>query len=427
MVETLMMASSTDGHPPDDREPWDAVVIGAGPAGAVAARQLALAGGRVLLIERKIFPRRKVCGACWSANGLAVLEAIGHSNPLQALRGIPLRRFHMRSRSGQFALPLPSGLAISRAAMDAWLVEQAVNKGVSFQPNTRAVVGPAAGDTRQVVLHHQEGETSTQRIIAARLVIAADGLGHPSLCQLPEFAGGAASGSRIGAGCELAEFPAEFAAGTIHMAVGRRGYVGLVVVETGQLNVAAALDATFVREQGGLGAAASAVLKEARCPEIPQLRGAGWHGTPNLTRREPRLAATRLFLIGDAAGYEEPFTGEGMTWAVISACAVEPFARRAWRKWEPVLADEWAAAYRQLLGRRQRVCRAVSSVLRSPWLVSGLTRLCSFMPSAAWPLVQWVNTPPSTQRTRYDVCDSRPGHGRAGAHDEPGRIRGAGA
>ena len=42
---------------------WDVVVIGAGPAGAIAARQIALAGARVLLVERKSFPRRKVCGA----------------------------------------------------------------------------------------------------------------------------------------------------------------------------------------------------------------------------------------------------------------------------------------------------------------------------------------------------------------------------
>jgi flavin-dependent dehydrogenase len=47
-----------------DNAPWDAVVIGAGPAGAMAARELALLGGRILLVERKRFPRWKICGAC---------------------------------------------------------------------------------------------------------------------------------------------------------------------------------------------------------------------------------------------------------------------------------------------------------------------------------------------------------------------------
>ena len=68
---------------------------------------------------------------------------------------------------------------------------------------------------------------------------------------------------------------------------------------------------------GSLADAATAVLREARFPAIPALAGAEWRGTPLLTRRESRLAANRLFLLGDAAGYAEPFTGEGMTWAVL--------------------------------------------------------------------------------------------------------------
>src|SRR5262249_17510298 len=56
------------------RESWDVLVIGAGPAGALAARQLALAGARVLLVERKTFPRWKVCGACVNEQALSILR-----------------------------------------------------------------------------------------------------------------------------------------------------------------------------------------------------------------------------------------------------------------------------------------------------------------------------------------------------------------
>lgn len=56
---------------------WDALVIGAGPAGALAARQLAQAGVRVLLVERNAFPRWKVCSACLNGQALSVLDAIG--------------------------------------------------------------------------------------------------------------------------------------------------------------------------------------------------------------------------------------------------------------------------------------------------------------------------------------------------------------
>ncbi len=56
---------------------WDAVVVGAGPAGALAAHQLAVGGARVLLVEKKRFPRWKVCGACLNGQALAVLDSTG--------------------------------------------------------------------------------------------------------------------------------------------------------------------------------------------------------------------------------------------------------------------------------------------------------------------------------------------------------------
>lgn len=387
---------------------WDAVVIGAGPAGAVAARQLALGGARVLLVDRKPFPRRKVCGGCLSASGLAVLESLGLREKLLALHGVPLRRFHVRGRVGEFVLPLPEGVAISRAALDAALVDAAVAAGVSFQSHTRALVGLASDDVRWVSLHREGIGIQAPDEVAARIVLAADGLGHPSLNELPEFDSRAADGSRIGAGCEVLEFPAEYAAGTIHMAVGRAGYVGLTVVETGALNVAAAFDARFVRDCGGLAPAAAAGLHEARCPAIPSLADADWHGTPLLTRRESRLAATRLFVLGDAAGYVEPFTGEGMTWGIHAACAVAPLALRAANDWQPALIREWTQTHTRLVGRRQRICRAVASVLRSPWLVAGLIRILAFAPGVVRPLVRFINSPspmPAAQpeRTRHAV------------------------
>jgi flavin-dependent dehydrogenase len=376
---------------PADAETWDAIVIGAGPAGAIAARQIALAGARVLLVERKPFPRTKVCGACWSAAGLEVLESIGLKERVNAQGGIPLTRFCCRSAAGEFALPLPGGLAVTRAAMDDCLAQAAIDAGVCFRANTRAEVCEQEGPRRIVVLHAADQPPLS---VKARLVIAADGLGHPSLARLPQFASRASVGSRIGAGCEVPNDWGAYGPGTIHMAIGRFGYVGLVVVETGFLNIAAAIDARWLRQQGGPGRAAAAILAEAHCPAIPSLECAQWHGTVQLTRREARVAGERLLLIGDAAGYEEPFTGEGMTWAAIAGCAVAPLARRAIDCWQPELADAWTAAYRQTIGPRQRVCRTVSAVLRSRWSVAAMTRLLALTPAVARPLVKLLNAPP---------------------------------
>ncbi len=203
------------------------------------------------------------------------------------------------------------------------------------------------------------------------------------------------SGSRLGAGIVL---PAEVAPQfyhphTIHMATGRGGYVGLVRVEDGRLDVAAAFDTAFVKAAGGLGPAAEAILGEVGWPVPVGLAEAPWKGTPALTRRPARLADHRLFVVGDAAGYVEPFTGEGMAWAVMSAAALAPIAARAVRSWNDDLIREWEATHRRVVGRRQRVCRIVSRVLRSP-LLTGLTvRALRLAPILSRPVVAALNRP----------------------------------
>jgi 2-polyprenyl-6-methoxyphenol hydroxylase-like FAD-dependent oxidoreductase len=204
------------------------------------------------------------------------------------------------------------------------------------------------------------------------------------------------AGSRIGAGASVSAdaVPPFFAPGTIFMATARGGYVGLVRVEDGRLDVAAAFDVAFVKAHGGLGPAAEAVLAEVGWPRIASLAELPWKGTPALTRRPNALAGERWFAVGDAAGYVEPFTGEGMAWAVLSAAAVAPLAARAVRNWEPAIAREWSRTYHRLLDRRQRVCRIVSRVLRSPRLMGVAVRTLSVLPMLARPLVAALNRPP---------------------------------
>ncbi len=79
-----------------------------------------------------------------------------------------------------------------------------------------------------------------------------------------------------------------------------------------------------------------------------------------LTQHRTRLGHERLFIIGDAAGYIEPFTGEGIGWALNSALALAPIASAAVANWRPEYVAQWTAENRRLLGNRQRSCRLIT-------------------------------------------------------------------
>ena len=178
------------------------------------------------------------------------------------------------------------------------------------------------------------------------------------------------------------------------MAVGQGGYVGLVRVENGSLNVAAAFDKEFVKDCGGPGAAAVRVLSGAGFPLVSELATASWQGTVALTRQTRPLAGERVFLLGDATGYVEPFTGEGMAWALMSSRAVGPLARRGIECWNSALPLAWAEVHRRLIARRQHLCRGLATVLRHPWLTHASLELVTRFPGLGGLMIERLNSSP---------------------------------
>ena len=172
-----------------------------------------------------------------------------------------------------------------------------------------------------------------------------------------------------------------YAAGIVHMAHGRAGYVGLVRVEGGRLDVAAALAPTAVRANG-IDATVAALLRDAGLPPLPG--SLAWRGTPLLTRAPRRPWSDRRLALGDAAGYVEPFTGEGIAWALLSARAAARLARDGWR---PGLGKVWARVHRREVRRRQRGCRWIARALRHPRLVRAGVGLLDRAPRLARPIV----------------------------------------
>jgi flavin-dependent dehydrogenase len=383
-----------------NQTPWDAIVIGAGPAGALAARELAARGARVLLVEQRRFPREKVCGACLNGRALAVLRSAGLGSLVARAGGVVLREFQLRFRGREARLDLPIGAALSRDCLDAELVASATHAGAQFLPETQAEVGKVGDGTRRVQIQRR-GET---RELVARVILVAAGIGHHCLPSGSSARTHIAPGSPIGAGCVVSQAPSFYQSGTIFMAVGQEGYVGLVRLEDGRLNIAAALQPGFLRRQGTPAGAAAAILAESGFPPIDVLSSARWRGTAPLTRSAGPLVEERVFLLGDAAGYVEPFTGEGIAWALASGRAIAPLALQAIARWDPALARQWDVLHHRLVRRRQVVCRVAAAALHRPWLAQLGFAALHGLPAAAGPLLRYVNAPLS----RTEVSGSCP-------------------
>jgi menaquinone-9 beta-reductase len=307
---------------------WDVIIIGAGPAGCSLALSLAKKNRRVLLVERATFPRPKVCGGCMSHNTIAAFEQLGLLDLLKNCGLQTVNNMILANNSTTVKLPIENW-SLSRYSLDESLFRACRSAGVECLSQTRATMLDDRSDTRTVQLQMPSGRAQLQ----ARVVVLASGLS----------AGVVKSQSRIGAGVILDSTPADYPANTLGMAVGTGGYVGWVQVENQRFDLAAAFDAAFVKAQGSLGNAATAVIAEAGFPRIPNLTEAAWKGTPFLSRKPTRLAGPRWFAVGDAAGYVEPFTGEGMAWAMHGALALAPIVDRAIAGWKPDSCAERSA------------------------------------------------------------------------------------
>ena len=367
---------------------WDAVVIGAGPAGSLAARELARRGLSILLVDNNRFPRTKVCGCCLNLRALATLARAGLGDLVHRCRAAPLNCLTLAVSSSQARVPL-SGMVLSREAFDFALVQAAVEAGAEFLPETHATLVPVADPGHRITILRQKG---AETAVSSRIVIGAGGLGGTLLADDAQHHSFVESTSRLGAGTIAEHYPASYRSETVYMACAQGGYVGLVRLEDQRLNVAAAFDAGFVKHAGSLGRAAANTLAEAGFPGIAGLDRLSWHGTPRLTRQALRPAAHRIFLLGDAASFVEPFTGEGIAWALASALAVVQYALRACRDWHPALIWKWSDCYRQRIIRRQNLCRAAAYVLRRPKLVRFIVAALNRFPFLAAPIVRHLDS-----------------------------------
>ena len=371
------------------RNSWDVVVIGAGVAGGLAAFDCARRGLSVLLVEKRSFPRWKVCGCCFNANALAALAAVGLPELIRDQGGVPLGKVRLGLNGRTLNLGLPEGWALSRERFDQALVHAAEASGATVRFQTGAVLEETSAEERVVRLR-PSGGAPTERI-RARVVLVAAGLQHQVLASGDRDTTRIDPESRIGAGCLINDDEVAYAGGIIHMAIARCGYVGLVRREDGALNLAAAFDPSAVKSAGGVAHAADQVLRRAGFVVPRALETSRWQLTPALTRRAGVSAGDRFLLLGDASGYVEPFTGEGMAWALAAGGAVAPFVEEAQGCWSGDLERRWQRRLEEMTVRRQRLCRLLSMLLRQPSATAAVFRLGCLWPAIPERVITGLN------------------------------------
>ncbi len=376
-------ATSIDDRPDGRSEcTGEVVVIGAGPAGCLAAIAAAKAGARVTLLERASFPREKVCGCCIAPRGVAVLNDAGLDH---VLHGAP-RLGSVRLSSGRSSVRIDrdSGVALSRGAFDARLSRAATESGVDVVHGTSATIGIDG----EVQANSNRAEWTLQPSVC----VVADGLSGRSLDAHPAVRWRGAPSSRIGLGAILPPGSIDLCRGEVLMRVEHGGYVGAVELEDGRVDVAAAVDHDVLRHEGPAGVMARWLRHAVR--DRHTIETARWTGTPWLTRQRSTMAMPGILVAGDAAGYVEPFTGEGMSWALASGHAAGLMAARMVH--EPSCWREWPARWANLLGSDRWRCGLIANLLRSPRTVHAGLAIARCWPTLAARLARPIGQPHRT-------------------------------
>ena len=368
------------------REEADVIIVGAGPAGAATALLLARAGVDVLLLDRAVFPRAKPCGDCLSIGATAVLARLGVLDAVLAAPHARLGGWHIIAPSGAafssaFSrggeggrdmgvphAPVAGAISIERSVLDAVLVRAAIAAGARLERD-------AVTDITRDAHGHVTGVRTRTRTHAALLTVGADGLRSIVARRL---------GARHGAGrlrklSLTFHVPVTGALDTGEMHVGDGLCAGVAPIAANcNCNVTVVADA----QRFGRAVADDAVTFAADAIDtLPRLRGRIPVDALQTTRPlasgpfdQPvsNVAFNGAVLIGDAAGYYDPFTGQGVFQALASAELLAPViidcvARHDMRA---QAFAPYVAARASIVNKARLVQRGIECVLRWPALAN---------------------------------------------------------
>lgn len=355
-----------------------ALVAGAGPAGATAALLLARAGVAVGIVERAAFPRTKACGEYLSAGSVRLLHELGLHAQLEPLahpvRGV---RLHGHGVRAQIDFPV-SGWSLPREILDAQLLNAAIAAGAQLIRGR--VEDCADGDSHALVtVRFPDGE---RKELQAQFVIGADGM-HSVVARKSGFAGSASGSARFALGGHytalesLDEYIDMFVDGASYAAVNP-----LTATTANVMLVVAEADLQSHRDSVETFAEDRTTRLAGRLLSRGHLDGKRIAIGP-LSYRARRLAGAHIVLVGDAACFLDPFTGQGVSFALHSA-------REAARSLLTGDLAGYDGRMRREISSRERAARRVSRLIRSPLAARVSAAILRGTPRIFYPLIDRV-------------------------------------
>lgn len=295
---------------------YDTVVVGAGPAGTSTAIGLAERGVRVALLDKARFPRVKPCAEYANPEAIRVLDRLGLLGSVRAAGAVVFRGMRVVAPGGhtlELDYSADAGrhaLGISRHSLDALAVERCRSLGVDVIEGTR-VRSVTLDRGMPALITTSAGGTA--RDVRGRVIVGADGH-HSAVARLLDLDMPLRWPRRIGLAAHLEGYALLDEMGEMH--VGPDSYCGIAPQEDGRVNVAMVVDmARFARRGCATDAYFDAAMTSypAMADRIRQaIRVTPVRGVGPLARRVRRVSGDGYLLVGDAAGFFDPFTGEGI-------------------------------------------------------------------------------------------------------------------